>query len=390
MHELDICPRSTKKLLEEKVRRDADLLVHPALELSKFPAWRWNERKESYESDVREAYKWGLQAVSRLQQLVEKWQRRRRAWLDQLGPDVEVVVVEARTPCVLWLAAPTPLELGFCLHHTYGVPYLPGSGLKGLARAAMIREVQGVPLVDTGKTLEQHTRGANETSESVPAEVEALFGKGGDDGWAGKVDFLDGIPLQADCLEMEVMSPHHPKYYQGESQDPHDCEDPIPLPFLRIRPGSEFEIAIVARAGAGERHSADLQEAKKYLLLGLENLGLGAKTSSGYGLFAPASARQARGATPPGEAPRVTAPAGTSEAGSRRITGVVVASFDLQADRLVFQAPDNSTYEASIKFCAQRFGVNARGLNELRRNKTPFDIDVQDGRVVAVYRKGRA
>jgi CRISPR type III-B/RAMP module RAMP protein Cmr6 len=376
-HRILVVPESTRNLVR------AAAVVHPGLQISKLVEWR-HESKEP--KPDRAAFQKACAALAKLSELVRAWRARRTNWLRVLGERARTLIVEAKTPCVLWLAAPTPLELGFCLHHTYGLPYLPGTGLKGLARAAMRRSLFGVPEAELASSP-KHT-----VPEPVQREVpepgkrndrdpmDELFGKGGDKGWAGKVDFLDGIPLENTLLELEVMSPHHAKYYQGQSGIPHDCEDPIPLPFLRIAPGSCFEIALVARGNlADEGAESALRDAEKYLLQGLEEMGLGAKTSSGYGLFQRAASASVSSTRE--QAGRESAPPE-----KKTVNGAVIERFDRNEDRIVFKAPDGSTYEASIKFCQQRFGINPGSLNQLRRDQVRFQLEVEGDRVIGVYR----
>ncbi len=375
---IPVIPESTQKLLKNAG------VVHPALQISKFVEWR-EERTEP--KPDREAFQKAYEAAAKLRELAEKWRERRSNWLRSSGERARTLVVEATTPCVLWLAAPTPLELGFCLHHTYGLPYLPGSGLKGLARAAMRRSIPGVPQVElasqsTDELARLTAKRKDEPKEKPDPEtsIKELFGEGGDKGWAGKVDFLDGIPLWAGCLEQEVMSPHHPNYYQGKSPIPHDCEDPIPLPFLRIKPGARFEIALVARGNLGDEDAKSaLREAEKYLLQGLEEMGLGAKTSSGYGLFQRAPSASVSSTRE--QAGRESAPPE-----KKTVNGAVIEHFDRNEDRIVFKAPDGSTYQASMKFCQQRFGINPGSLKQLRQEQRRFRLEVEGDQVVGVYR----
>ena len=373
-----VLPESTEKLV-----RDA-AVVHPGLQISKFVEWK-DEGKGPKQD--RGAFQKACVTVAKLSNLLVAWQARRTKWLQALAERGKSLVVKAKTPCVLWLAAPTPLELGFCLHHTYGVPYLPGSGLKGLARAAMRRSILGVPQVEWANASTDELAGLTAKRKDEPKEqpdpetpIKELFGEGGDKGWAGKVDFLDGIPLEAGCLEQEVMSPHHANYYQGKSPIPHDCEDPMPLPFLRIKPGARFEIALVARGNLGDEDAKSaLRDAEKYLLQGLEEMGLGAKTSSGYGLFQRAASASVSSTRE--QAGRESAPPE-----KKTVNGAVIERFDRNEDRIVFKAPDGSTYEASIKFCQQRFGINPGSLNQLRRDQVRFRLEVEGDRVTGVYR----
>lgn len=327
-------PETTRTILE-RCRRDEKLAVHPGLEIGKFVVWNLARR----EVDREACFQRVIDAMKRLQPLAEAWRRRRSEGLSKLGRRAKLVVVEAQSPCVLWLGAPTPLELGFCLHHTYGLPYLPGSGLKGVARrAAALAKA--------------------ESSEPSDSLLETLFGCGGDSGRAGAVDFLDGIPLKADCLALDVMSPHHPKYYQGSIRDPHDCEDPVPLPFLRIVPGSQFEIALLAR---GPKQVGLLAEAEQWLSSALHEIGVGGKTSSGYGLFVPAEPRAEEGSSRP-----------------LRFLATI-RRFDRKTDRLELLVEETRReLVVSLGQALQRGGLTEQKLNRHRKEGTVFEVEMDE------------
>ena len=151
----------------------------------------------------------------------------------------------------------SPTAIGITLHHTYGVPYLPGSALKGLARRAAA------------------------DFELTDKQVAVIFGEGGDDASAGYVTFWDGWldPDATGPLKPDVITVHHPKYYATQGgTPPTDFDDPTPLPFLSVAPGVRFHIAVSA-PDAPEW----LPKAVEILAHGLSTLGIGAKTAVGYG-----------------------------------------------------------------------------------------------------------
>ncbi|MDR7491957.1 MAG: type III-B CRISPR module RAMP protein Cmr6 [Armatimonadota bacterium] len=207
---------------------------------------------------------------------------RRGAWLAmrERAGTARRLRLTARTDAVLWLASPGPLEVGLALHHLYGFPVLPGSGLKGLA-GRVAREVR------------------------EPAVAEARYG--GPDG-AGPVAFLDGLPTGEWKVQRDVMTPHFMRWYSEESGVlPDDTESPIPIGFLAIGAGSCFEVALVARRLGDAAHLDGIVED---LRIGLEELGLGAKTAAGYGVFAlEVAAGVARGAPGPPPTPARSAAA---------------------------------------------------------------------------------
>lgn len=171
----------------------------------------------------------------------------------------------AAAPIAIGLGNASPLEVSITLHHTYGVPVLPGSALKGLCRRGALR------LKAVGTLDEQH--------------LQILFGSGGDaSAAAGAVIFhdawydpnsVDGQPFHRD-----VITVHHPNYYRTHGKTPPtDFDDPNPVPFLVIKPGARFLFVLDAA------HESWAQLAKKILVESLVHLGVGAKTNAGYGYF---------------------------------------------------------------------------------------------------------
>jgi hypothetical protein len=80
------------------------------------------------------------------------------------------------------------------------------------------------------------------------------------------------------------MNPHFPEYYQGKKA-PTDCQNPVPIYFLTVAPGTEFRFAVGWRGTLDEKTEKLLNKAVEWLKCGLMELGAGAKTSAGYGYF---------------------------------------------------------------------------------------------------------
>lgn len=107
-------------------------------------------------------------------------------------------------------------------------------------------------------------------------------------------------------VEVDVLTPHYKVYYDdvadgGTAVDPSDDGDPNPVNFLAVKTGIRFEFrwaldwpretslddsADDRRSGLGGRLISDVQgRVLGWLASGLGGLGLGAKTSAGYGYF---------------------------------------------------------------------------------------------------------
>lgn len=175
-----------------------------------------------------------------------------------------------------------PIENGFAWHHSLGVPYLPGSAVKGMVKS-WCRDWLGaeeLPLL-----LSDLFGQAAEDAGTGPAQAEDGMAEDGAAGVGGFV-FLDAIPIEPVRLQADVMTPHYQPYYQAAPQKPvapGDWFSPNPISFLTVAPGQRFRFAIMARNDAAVPH---LPRMFDLLTEALEWVGAGAKTASGYGRFA--------------------------------------------------------------------------------------------------------
>lgn len=154
-----------------------------------------------------------------------------------------------------------PVENGFAWHPTLGVPYLPGSSIKGLVRAWAERE-----------------RTAN--LRAPAPDIEYLFGRANAPRSAGRVIFLDAIPIAPVQLEADVITPHYAGWTPDEP--PGDWREPVPVPFLTVASQTAFFFSLLPR---GIEHS-ELEIVFHWLRDALPLAGAGAKTAVGYGRFA--------------------------------------------------------------------------------------------------------
>lgn len=172
-------------------------------------------------------------------------------------------------PFITGMGLSNPIENGFLWHHTLGVPYLPGSSVKGMIRAW-----------------------AEEWEGEDSAVIGRLFGRDdkaeGGSG-AGNIIVFDALPTKTLALYTEVITPHTGDWRitdKPENSPPADWVSPTPIPFLAVKEGAEFQFALAPRKGAKEN---DLEKAFEYLHEALEWIGAGAKTSVGFGRFKDAS-----------------------------------------------------------------------------------------------------
>jgi CRISPR-associated protein Cmr6 len=168
-------------------------------------------------------------------------------------------------PFVTGLGQSHPVETGFTWHHNLGVPYLPGSSLKGVARAWAESWWKGTADEDKSNLIWQIFGSKDENERKV-----------------GKLIFFDALPIRPVVLKTDVMTPHYTPYYQNGKNIPGDWYNPIPIPFLTMAPGQIFIFGVAPRK---EMQIRDLELALNWLTESLGVMGAGAKTAVGYGCF---------------------------------------------------------------------------------------------------------
>lgn len=228
---------------------------------------------ERFAPDTRkqQAKKYGLESAARAAALADD--ELLRAWRARWETAVRAFKGEPFSMRTDWrlvagLGRKGPLEVGFAFHR-YGFPVLPGSAVKGIARAYAV--------------LVEHRQ------ESDP-EFATIFGRVAQSeketvgSMAGKAVFFDAIPAVKPQLELDIMNCHYPDYYQ-QKQAPASWQSPVPVYFLTVAPNTEFRFAVGWR-GVTDDDARRLRElAERWLVQGLEDLGVGAKSGAGYGRF---------------------------------------------------------------------------------------------------------
>jgi CRISPR-associated protein Cmr6 len=189
---------------------------------------------------------------------------------------------------IVGLGSENVLETGITLHHTYGMPWIPGSALKGLA-AHYCHQVWG----------EQQPKFKKPTPEEDQAYRKWLDGKGpkpednyhrllfGTTDESGCIIFHDGwfVPdSEKEPLKLDVMTPHHTAWNNVENPEPPtDFDSPTPVPFLSV--SGKFLIAVSWCGPTSDQAVSWRDFAMNCLRDALFHWGIGGKTSSGYGLF---------------------------------------------------------------------------------------------------------
>lgn len=192
-------------------------------------------------------------------------------------------------------------ETSITLHHIYGIPYIPGQAVKGVTRSWIITEIFGGKEgnKDEGALSDKlFCRIFGSPKDSIRGEHQ------------GSVMFFDAFPLIVPKLEVDIMNPHYGDYYgkktvNGEPVPPADYLKPVPIPFLTVGKGTNFEFIagmkkplrakdvlpegqtspIISKCKDLNLDSTLPEVAMTWLRKVLTEHGIGAKTAVGYGYF---------------------------------------------------------------------------------------------------------
>lgn len=197
------------------------------------------------------------------------------------------------SPYVSGLGAGHPTETGIILDRNSGLPYIPASSLKGVLRLA-----HAIDIADIYPELVKHKDGQFIIDDNQPT-LRRYFGDmaaGEKNSARGQLVFLDAFPASLPTIKADIMNPHFGKYY-AEQHPPEETDNPIPVKFLAVKDGVEFIFRCFASPllpsplGAandpvfGPFDPRDEDAVCAMYTRALHHLGVGSKTSIGYGRF---------------------------------------------------------------------------------------------------------
>ncbi len=275
---------------------------------------------------------------SRVKQLADHLNGRQT----QLAKASGALTIEATSasPFVTGMGEEHAVENGFAFLAPYGLPYLAGSGVKGVIRRAAEELAAGLnPDGNGGWTFtrvmwlfgfegnagwmqkdpekgraellapawEEELASLKDTDEEA-AKLADLLGRrdnefigdffrrirSGDAHLAGALAFWDVII--AGDLDLDILTPHYGEYYQG-SEPPHDAGQPQPNPFLVVGPKAKFTFHVTcAEHRLPESLTREVMDKDgntkvwcKLLKAAFDHAfawgGFGAKTAVGYGVL---------------------------------------------------------------------------------------------------------
>ncbi len=202
--------------------------------------------------------------------------------------------MRARGRIIVGLGGKGPLEFGITLHPVTGLPYIPGSALKGLCRSyalltlAAHAEINVIIESEALKQLDELLIAGN--YDHLPEALHYRLAFGSQENAGGCV-FYDAVLKYLDprnsIFTLDVMTPHFVKYYtNGGGKAPDDGDNPNPVSYVTVTEGVSFVFAIGQRGGFIDTEDT-VKQTRRWLRKALQELGVGAKTAQGYGVFAP-------------------------------------------------------------------------------------------------------
>ncbi len=211
--------------------------------------------------------------------------------ISKLGIEIKSIMLKPDWRLIVGIGNESVYETSMTLHHIYGIPYIPGSAIKGVVRSHIITEEFGEDENGSLNLKYAENRALHDQGfcDIFGCPKESFY----NESRQGKVIFFDAFPLEPPHIEPDIMNPHYGPYYSDSSgkTPPADYHNPVPIPFLTVKE-TPFEFII----GIKKKNNIIIQNGefagKHSLELACENMqealsehGIGAKTAVGYGYF---------------------------------------------------------------------------------------------------------
>jgi CRISPR type III-B/RAMP module RAMP protein Cmr6 len=176
---------------------------------------------------------------------------------------------------------------GICLDRLFGLPYIPGTAIKGVCRHAALEELRAAPDADQGALLAALCAvfgTAENDFQNGDLKPWRRLHTGRDSDQKGALAFLPAYPVNPETkIVVDLTNVHYPDYYRTGRTEDLSNERPQPNPFPVVEVGAQFAFCLVLNGINDDARL--LAHGKRWLEIALTVHGLGAKTASGYGWF---------------------------------------------------------------------------------------------------------
>lgn len=184
------------------------------------------------------------------------------------------LMISGISPLVIGHGQISVLETHLTLHKIYGVPYIPGTAIKGVA----------------AHYCHQYLGRKNPAFKEGGDYYNVLFGSQEE---ASLIHYHDAFPTLetvSNAIDLDVLTPHHQKYNQivlnqnqpEKAHAPRDDDSPVPIYFLSVK--ADFQVILTSESQLHEDEEW-LAIAEKITIQAIQQEGLGGKTNAGYGRF---------------------------------------------------------------------------------------------------------
>ncbi len=245
--------------------------THAGLWLDKFLTDQTEEgKKDEQATKAKASLIQELGSIIKIPTGYEKAFSRRQQLFNTLKKENFAEVCEATVEgrMIIGLGQKGPLEAGLALEHTWGIPMIPGSALKGLTMAA-------AHLLLEDEAWRKKAAGRGSSLTLLGGTTEQIGSVVFHDAWW--IPEGEKLPIHPD-----VMTVHHADYYKDGNKPPSDMDNPNPVPFASVT--GKYLVVVERSFPAKADEQPELLDAALCILkLGLEHLGIGAKTNAGYG-----------------------------------------------------------------------------------------------------------
>lgn len=211
----------------------------------------------------RKNYKRKIKSIEKIEMVKKKisaLKKIREQMMDSMKKQgYKTITIEAKldSPMLVGIGNPSIDEIGFYWNRNYSVPTVPGSSIKGAFRNYW-------------------------KSEKLDGSIEKIiFGSDDNNNSSrGEVVFMEAIPVDKFDLMQEFQTPHFGDYYSS-NKVPNDVHNPVPLNFISVKEGSTYRFDFLTK----NPDENIAKEIEKHFKIILEYIGIGSKTSMGYGRF---------------------------------------------------------------------------------------------------------
>ncbi|MCS7459005.1 type III-B CRISPR module RAMP protein Cmr6 [Paenibacillus doosanensis] len=269
---ISFLPRDAVEFLRKNEKCENNYLL-----FSRFGRYQVNEKNNKKEvmveplSDPLSHNKFSTSLITEILQSLGQ----RQEWIVSQFPDYLKLQYKVNGRLLLGIGGGTPYTTTnpMKLHPLYGIPYIPGSSLKGSIRNCWLHEhLTGHSLPLGSKNLKDY--------------FDICFGTGTDEEQttSGKLIFLDAYPVEEYKIVRDVLTPHYKTYYnQKGASPPRDDDFPniISLPAIE---DTVFTIYIGINFKTSELDGDLRDQIIQTILSTFSEYGIGAKTAVGYGL----------------------------------------------------------------------------------------------------------